>query len=131
MRVSQYEQMSCFLRASIDHGTKFRVLLICHMVSYLLGSAFPNPCLGRQLWRHFYSAKCGTIKPVIKVSAASDEFLDVLGKILAELGKNGSNLNQIAKVLNEFHAPYCTKMKIQRQRPSMKQIRNSFGAAAP
>ena len=44
------------------------------------------------------------IKPVIKVSAASDEFLDVLGKILAELGKNGSNLNQIAKVLNELLA---------------------------
>lgn len=47
-----------------------------------------------------------TIKPVIKVSATSDELLDVLGKILAELGKNGGNLNQIAKVLNEFHAPY-------------------------
>ena len=32
------------LKASIDHGTQFRIPLICPTVRYLLGSAFPKPC---------------------------------------------------------------------------------------
>ncbi len=28
--------------------------------------AFPKPCLGRQLWWHFYSAKCGIINFTIR-----------------------------------------------------------------
>lgn len=47
-----------------------------------------------------------TIHPIIKVSAASDELLSAVGRMTAEYGKIGSNLNQIARFLNETYTPY-------------------------
>jgi hypothetical protein len=46
------------------------------------------------------------IRPVIHVSAVNDELLSSIGKLTAEYGKIGGNLNQIARALNEYGAPY-------------------------
>ena len=46
------------------------------------------------------------IRPVIHVSAVNDELLFSIGKLAAEYGKIGGNLNQIARCLNEYGAPY-------------------------
>ena len=46
------------------------------------------------------------IKPVIHVSAVNDGLLAATGKLTAEYGRIGSNLNQIARTLNEWHNPY-------------------------
>ena len=46
------------------------------------------------------------IRPVIHVSAVNDELLAAVGKLTAEYGKIGGNLNQIARTLNEWHSPY-------------------------
>ena len=45
-------------------------------------------------------------KPVIHVSAVNDELLAAIGKLTAEYGRIGGNLNQIARTLNEWHSPY-------------------------
>ena len=47
-----------------------------------------------------------TVKPIITVHPVNDELLSALGKLTAEYGKIGSNLNQIARHLNEWHSPY-------------------------
>ena len=47
-----------------------------------------------------------TIRPVIHVSAVNDELLSAVGKLAAEYGKIGGNLNQIARYLNEYGVPY-------------------------
>ena len=52
-----------------------------------------------------------TIRPVIHVSAVNDELLSAVGKLTAEYGKIGGNLNQIARYLNEYHHPYPTMAK--------------------
>ena len=46
------------------------------------------------------------IKPVIHVSAVNDELLSAIGKLTAEYGRIGGNLNQIARTLTEWHSPY-------------------------
>ena len=46
------------------------------------------------------------IRPVIHVSAVNEELLSAVGKLAAEYGKIGGNLNQIARCLNEYGAPY-------------------------
>ena len=46
------------------------------------------------------------IHPIIKVSPVNDELLSSIGKLTAEYGKIGGNLNQIARSLNEYGAPY-------------------------
>lgn len=46
------------------------------------------------------------ICPVITVSPVNDELLSAVGKLTAEYGKIGGNLNQIARCLNEYGAPY-------------------------
>ena len=46
------------------------------------------------------------IKPVIHVSAVNDELLSAIGKLTAEYGRIGGNLNQIARYLNEYGVPY-------------------------
>ena len=46
------------------------------------------------------------IKPVIHVSAVNDGLLAAIGKLTAEYGRIGGNLNQIARTLNEWHSPY-------------------------
>ncbi len=47
-----------------------------------------------------------TIRPVLQVSVVNDELLAAIGKLAAEYGKIGGNLNQIARYLNEYGAPY-------------------------
>ena len=46
------------------------------------------------------------IRPVITVSPVNDELLSAVGKLTAEYGKIGGNLNQIARCLNEYGTPY-------------------------
>ena len=46
------------------------------------------------------------IRPVVTVSPVNDELLSAIGKLTAEYGRIGSNLNQIARTLNEWHSPY-------------------------
>ena len=48
------------------------------------------------------------IRPVITVSPVNDELLSAVGKLTAEYGKIGGNLNQIARCLNKYGAPYNT-----------------------
>ena len=47
-----------------------------------------------------------TVRPVIVASMVSDDLLAAIGRLTAEFGKLGSNLNQIARHLNEWHSPY-------------------------
>ena len=47
-----------------------------------------------------------SIRPVVTVSSVNDELLAALGKLTAEYGRIGGNLNQIARTLNEWHSPY-------------------------
>ena len=49
-----------------------------------------------------------TIRPVITVSPVNDELLAAVGKLTAEYGRIGGNLNQIARYLNEYGVPYNT-----------------------
>ena len=46
------------------------------------------------------------IKPIIKVCPVNDEVLAMLGKLIAEYGRIGGNINQIARTLNEWRSPY-------------------------
>ena len=46
------------------------------------------------------------IRPIITVSPINDELLAAVGKLTAEYGKIGGNLNQIARALNEYGTPY-------------------------
>lgn len=50
----------------------------------------------------FYSR----ITPVIRVSQNSEELLTSVSSLVAQYGKIGSNLNQIARYLNEGSPPY-------------------------
>ena len=47
-----------------------------------------------------------TIRPIVTVSPINDELLAAVGKLTAEYGRIGGNLNQIARTLNEWHSPY-------------------------
>ena len=47
-----------------------------------------------------------SIRPVVTVSPVNDELLAALGKLTAEYGRIGGNLNQIARYLNEYGVPY-------------------------
>ncbi len=46
-----------------------------------------------------------TIRPVVQVSSVNEELLAAIGKLAAEYGRIGGNLNQIARCLNEYGAP--------------------------
>lgn len=46
------------------------------------------------------------IKAIVNVSCIDDKFLETLGRLTAEYGKIGSNLNQIVRYLNEWRSPY-------------------------
>ena len=52
------------------------------------------------------AVKRATIRPIVTVSPVNDELLAAIGKLTAEYGRIGSNLNQIARTLNEWHSPY-------------------------
>ena len=56
-----------------------------------------------------------TIRPVVNVSAVNDELLAAIGRLTAEYGKIGGNLNQIARTLNEWHSPYPSMAKELRE----------------
>ena len=56
-----------------------------------------------------------TIRPVVHVSAVNDELLSAVGKLTAEYGRIGGNLNQIARTLNEWHSPYPAMAKELRE----------------
>ena len=49
-----------------------------------------------------------TIRPIVTVSPVNDELLAAVGKLTAEYGRIGGNLNQIARYLNEYGVPYNT-----------------------
>jgi len=49
-----------------------------------------------------------TVQPIIIVSPGNDELLAAVGRLTGEYGKIGGNLNQIARYLNEYGAPYNT-----------------------
>lgn len=52
-----------------------------------------------------------TIKPTIVATLVSDDLLAAIGKLTAEYGRIGNNLNQIARHLNEWHSPYSAMAK--------------------
>ena len=52
-----------------------------------------------------------TIKPTIVATLVSDDLLAAVGKLIAEYGRIGNNLNQIARHLNEWRIPYPTMAK--------------------
>ena len=47
------------------------------------------------------------LKPTIVITSVNDEMLKKLDDLIAQYGKIGGNLNQIARHLNEFGAPYA------------------------
>jgi hypothetical protein len=63
----------------------------------------------------------GRIRPVITVSPVNDELLSAVGKLTAEYGKTGGNLNQIARCLNEYGAPYIRQMSAGSHRACFPQ----------
>lgn len=52
-----------------------------------------------------------TIKPTIVATLVSDDPLAAVGKLTAEYGRIGNNLNQIARHLNEWRSPYPAMAK--------------------
>ncbi len=48
-----------------------------------------------------------TLKPTIVITAVNDELLKKLDDLIAQYGKIGGNLNQIARHLNEYGTPYA------------------------
>ena len=52
-----------------------------------------------------------TVRPIITVSPTGDVLLAAVGKLTAAYGRIGNNLNQIARVLNEYHNPYHALVK--------------------
>ena len=68
-----------------------------------------------------------TIRPVITVSPVNEPLLSAIGKLTAEYGKIGGNLNQIARCLNGYGAPYNI-----RRPPSnvMQVLRDTFPKAS-
>ena len=52
-----------------------------------------------------------TIKPTIVATLVSDDLLAAVGKLTAEYGRIGNNLNQIAGHLNEWRSPYPAMAK--------------------
>ena len=48
-----------------------------------------------------------TLKPTIVITSVNNELLKKLDDLIAQYGKIGGNLNQIARHLNEFGVPYA------------------------
>ena len=46
------------------------------------------------------------VKPIITVHPVNDQLLSAIGKLTAEYGRIGNNLNQITRSLNEWRSPY-------------------------
>ena len=69
-----------------------------------------------------------TIRPVIHVSAVNDELLSAVGKLAAEYGRIGGNLNQIARYLNEYGAPYTLPGHFSRDKGRPRRHENCNAA---
>ena len=54
----------------------------------------------------YHMSQAEFIRQAITVSPVNDELLAAVGKLTAEYGRIGGNLNQIARTLNEWHSPY-------------------------
>ena len=54
----------------------------------------------------YHMSQAEFIRQAITVSPINDELLAAVGKLTAEYGRIGGNLNQIARTLNEWHSPY-------------------------
>ena len=52
-----------------------------------------------------------TIRPTIVASLVNDDLLAAVGKLTAEYGRIGNNLNQIARHLNEWRSSYPAMSK--------------------
>ena len=48
-----------------------------------------------------------TLKPTIVITSVNDDLLKKLDDLIAQYGKIGGNLNQIARHLNEYGTPYA------------------------
>ena len=66
-----------------------------------------------------------TIRPIVTVSPVNDELLSAVGKLIAEYGKIGGNLNQIARALNEYGTPYPHSAAYAREHRELEQYRVS------
>ena len=53
-----------------------------------------------------------TIRPIVTVSPVNDELLSAVGRLTAEYGKIGGNLNQLARALNEYGTP-CNALSVE------------------
>ena len=108
------------LRARFYRSTKIRLSLILPLRESCWGVSSPNPAnvayaeFAERLSAYNMSqaefirqAITGAaIRPIITVSPVNDELLAAVGKLTAEYGRIGGNLNQIARTLNEWHSPY-------------------------
>ena len=54
----------------------------------------------------FFCTQNHQTNKIVTVSPVNDELLSAVGKLTAEYGKIGGNLNQIARSLNEYGTPY-------------------------
>ena len=72
-----------------------------------------------------------TIRPVIHVSAVNDELLSAVGKLAAEYGRIGGNLNQIARYLNEYGAPYHEAIDYLREMQRRRDMEISLDELSP
>ena len=71
--------------------------------------AFEDKCAALSMSQSEYIRQAvfySRISPVIRVTAHSEEMLTAISSLVAQYGKIGSNLNQIARYLNEYGAPY-------------------------
>ena len=71
--------------------------------------AFEDKCAALSMSQSEYIRQAvfySRISPVIRVTAHSEEMLTAISSLVAQYGKIGSNLNQIARYLNECGVPY-------------------------
>lgn len=70
---------------------------------------FEEKCRTLSLSQSEYLRKAifyGKISTTLRITAADKEMLDAVSSLVAQYGKIGSNLNQIARRLNEYSLPY-------------------------
>ena len=53
-----------------------------------------------------------TIRPIVTVSPVNDELLAAVGKLTAEYGRIGGNLNQIARAINDWQHSNISALKM-------------------
>ena len=90
--------------------------------------AFEDKCAALSMSQSEYIRQAiftAAIAPVIRVTAHSEEMLTAVSSLVAQYGKIGSNLNQIARYLNEYGVPYNAlsgELKSRHFRPCRPQI---------